>query len=110
MSREYCWVSQCYFYRAIEEAAQEHLESDKESTRMLGAFLKALEPVAYAVASYEESDSGPDYPIEMLIGLKRKLPELQNQLNDFLRPYERVMESAVRNYIKEQEKKIDFDT
>lgn len=63
MSREFgSWVSE-YFHTQIETCADDALAGECEITRKWGSVLKAMEPIAYSIASAEAHDSGEYDPI-----------------------------------------------
>ena len=97
MSREFGSYISGYFHQQIEQGAKDCLAGRDDITKLWGEFLEAFYPIAYAIASSEESDSGPDYPI---IETMHQLPELKRKLDaiaEFIEPFSRVAEEAVRN-------------
>lgn len=96
MSREFGEYSSGYFHQKIAGCADDCGGSRHELTKLWGEFLREFYDVAYAISSHEACDSGAAYPImesvEKLPVLRKKL----DQISSFLRPYQDVMEEAVR--------------
>jgi hypothetical protein len=65
-----------------------------------GEFLEEFTPIAFAIASSEACDSGPDYPI--LENLKRMaaLQACLSEVSKYLLPYQQVAEEAVRQTVQ----------
>lgn len=102
MSREFGSYHAGYFHYQMETAADDCLSGHDELTRLWGAFLREFAHVAYAIASSEANDSGPDYPI---FETMERLPELKRRLaaiEAYTAPYRAVAEAAVRRHIEDK--------
>lgn len=105
MSREFGEYMGGYFHTKVRFAADDALNGSQEITRLWGSVLDSLAEVAYAIASAEANDSGPDYPIfESLAQLPRIRNGLQ-EIESYLEPFRRVAEEAVRRSLTEQANK-----
>lgn len=98
MSMEFGSYSTGYFHYQIDTAAQDCLGGRDELTRLWGVFLVAFEPIAYDIAMSEANDSGPDASIMENIRQKKALAAALRAIEKYLEPYERVMQSAVREH------------
>ncbi len=105
MSREFGSCDSGYFHYQMQNAASDCLAGCDELTRLWGSFFKEFEDVAYAIASSEAGDSGPDFPI---LETMRKLESIRKAIRDiewYLKPFDLIATKAVEQYIKEQAKK-----
>lgn len=93
MSREFGSHQSGYFHTQMDQAASDCLDGRDELTKLWGKFLFEFKDVAWAIASSEACDSGPEYPIEMT---SERLPRLQDEL-DRIKDYvaKRKMESTL---------------
>lgn len=97
MSREFGSYSSGYFHTQMDQGATDCLEGRDPLTKLWGQFLREFAPVAYAIASSEACDSGPDFTI---IETLQRMPSMKARLDDivsFTEPYRRCMEQAVRS-------------
>jgi hypothetical protein len=104
MSREFGSYTSGYFHEKIESCASDAKCGRDFLTRLWGRLLGELYHVAYAVSTSEACDSGPDYPIMESI---LRMPELKKSLDEidqYLEPYRRVAENAVREAAKKEGK------
>ena len=79
MSRQFGSCQPGYFHSQIMTASEDCQEGNDELTRLWGDFLGAFYPIAYAIASSEAGDSGPDLPIKRTL---EHLPKLRQCLDD----------------------------
>lgn len=103
MSREFGSYSAGYFHTQIEYAYEDLRSGKDEISREWSKFFHEFQDVAYAIASSEAHDSGPDFPISTTI---KKLPSLVAALKDverFVQPYKAVADAAVRDAIKNED-------
>jgi hypothetical protein len=86
MSREFGSYEPGYFHYQMDLAAQDCREGNDELTRLWGGFLSAFYPIAYAIASSEAGDSGPDFPVnatkEHMAALRRELDKIEQYVLD----------------------------
>lgn len=96
MSREFGSYTAGYFHQQIETAANDCLAGRDQLTKLWGEFLREFQPIAYAISSSEECDSGPEYPImETMQHLPAMIKRMDN-IEQFMNTYKRVAEEAVK--------------
>ncbi len=100
MSREFGddhYHDKGFFHERLGQCADTCLtEGRDELTKLWGAVLQELTEVAWSISSSEACDSGPDDTILRTI---RDLPRIQaafKRVEEFVKPFERVAENAVR--------------
>ena len=106
MSREFGSYCSGYFHSQMSYAAEDLAEGEGELTRLWGKWFREFYDIAYAIANYEAADSGLYDPIMTTI---KKLPALKAAMaaiEEYLRPFEDVIEEAVREKVKEDNKEI----
>ena len=104
MSREFGSYTSGYFHYQMEVAAEDCKQGDYELTKLWGEFLAEFYDVAYAIASVEAGDSSPE---DSILTTMRKMEGLQARLNDikeYLKPFDRVAQVAVREALKKANK------
>jgi hypothetical protein len=102
MSGEFGSYNNGYFHTQMETAAYDCTNGRDQLTKLWGKFLHAFVPVAEGISYSEAYDSGPDDPIVVNIRQLKALRAALDEIEDYLRPYERVMQQAVREYQKDQ--------
>ena len=103
MSREFGSYSSGYFHMQMENAADDCERGGHEITRRWGKVLRAFVPIAYAIANVEAADSGEDDPIMESIRQWEELQRAMDDVRDYLYPFKRVMEEAVREEVERRE-------
>lgn len=102
MSREFGSCSSGYFHQQIENAASDCLNGKDDLTRLWGEFFREFEPVAYAIATSEACDSDVSYSIKENLRHIAKLKSALDSIDAYLKPFGRVADDAVREYINRQ--------
>lgn len=101
MSREFGSYVSGYFHSQIDYAAGDLAEGNGELTRLWGKWFREFYDTAYAIASYEAGDSGTYYPVITTIKALPALKQAMADIEEYLRPFERVMEEAIREKVKD---------
>jgi hypothetical protein len=104
MSREFGSHLRGYFHHQIEYAAQDCLDGRDETTRKWGKFLRALEPVAYAIATSEACDSGEEFPVMETIKHMPALEAALDEIKRHIKVYENIADQAVRDAMEKGNK------
>jgi predicted MarR family transcription regulator len=104
MSREFGSYTSGYFDSQMEQAASDLMTGSYALTRAWAPFFEEFCPVAYAIASSEAGDSGPDYSILETIRHIERLKALLGDIERHVEPYKRVADAAVRDALKAQER------
>jgi hypothetical protein len=100
MSREFGSCMGGYFNSQMEQAASDLMSGRDALTRVWAPFFEEFCPIAYAIASSEAGDSGPDYSILETIRHIDRLKALLGDIEKHVEPYKRVAETAVREALK----------
>jgi len=104
MSREFGSYCNGYFHTQMSQAADDCRGGREQITRLWGDFLAEFAEVAYSISSCEASDSCVDDPIMQSL---RSMPHLEKRLamiRDYLEPFKRVAETAVREAVEKKKK------
>jgi len=101
MSREFGSYNAGYFDSQMEYAAEDCEGGAYEITRRWGKVLRAFAPVAYAIACAEALDSSEYAPILASIQQWSEIRAAIEGLEDYLYPFKRIMEEAVRQAVEE---------
>ena len=105
MSGEYCEIYGAYFHNVILDAAETHLSSDNLITRKYGRLLKEISPAIKAIAWFEASDTGEDYPLGTTIDQLPKIAKALKELQYYIAPIAELVEQAKLDAIEEFNKK-----
>lgn len=97
MSREFGSYNSGYFDHQMEIAGKDCREGRDPLTKLWGEFLAEFQHVAYAIATSEACDSGPDYPIMENIQRMEELKRRLGNIESFLRPYSDCIRTAIRD-------------
>lgn len=101
LSREFGSYMSGYFHSQIDYAASDLAEGKGELTRLWGKWLEEFYKIAYAIASYEADDSGMYDPIVTTIKTLPALRVAMAAIEEYLDPFEDVMEMAVREKVED---------
>lgn len=104
MSREFGSYMSGYFHSQIGYAVGDLAEGSHELTRLWGKWFEEFYPVAYAIASCEACDSGAYDPIMTTIQKLSALKQAMAAIKEYLRPFEDVIEVAIREKIEKDSK------
>jgi hypothetical protein len=96
MSREFGSYCNGYFHEQIRLGAEDCLAGRDDLTRLWGAFLNEFNDIAYAIASSEACDSGPEATVIATIEKMKALKAALSKIEDFTEPHRRCMEHALR--------------
>lgn len=96
MSREFGSCPGGYLHEQISVAGEDLCGGRDPLTRLWGEFFREFSDIAYAICSSEASDSCPDDPIIENIRRMSALRECLKDIEDFLDPYKRVANEAIR--------------
>jgi hypothetical protein len=107
MSREFGSDMSGYFHTQIQFAADDCESGNDELTRLWGEWFREFYHIAYAIASSEACDSGPDFPIYETIQAMPKLKKIMKCIENYTMPYQDVMRRAVREKLQEIESTDD---
>ncbi len=102
MSREFGSYGNGYFDTQMEYAADDLAGGRDELSRVWAGFFQEFRHVAYAIASSEAHDSGPDYPIFETIQRIDALKESLRRVEQFVQPYRMVAREAVSQALKDK--------
>lgn len=95
MSREFGSYTSGYFHTQIRTAAEDCLGGGDKLTQLWGGVLRAFSEVAYAIASSEAGDSGPDFPIWRTITDMPGILAAIHDVQQYVEKYEKVAHLAV---------------
>lgn len=104
MSREFGSYSSGYFYQQIQTAAEDCVNTKDPLVQLWGEFLKEFSDVAYSIASSEAGDSAPYDPILETINKMDILAKKLNKIQEYVEPYKRVAEEAIRAHTEKKKK------
>ena len=94
MSREFGRYGRSgYFHDKIKEAARDARDGEHEITNCVGAILKELAPVAYAISSYEDADWGEDDLVSVLLIQRKRILKEVNLLIDLAAKAQEILDN-----------------
>tara|TARA_R100000951_G_scaffold101420_1_gene92927 strand:+ start:20613 stop:20936 length:324 start_codon:yes stop_codon:yes gene_type:complete len=106
MSREFGNYIGGYFHDKVRNALEDlEQEAGTGFHKEFIPLFESLYEIAYAISSVEACDSSLDRSIRTTIEQLPKLKQTLKDLEDSVYPYQQVARNAVREYIREQEKK-----
>jgi hypothetical protein len=103
MSREFGSYTNGYFHDQMKYAAEDLGGSGDPLSRLWGKFFDEFYHVAYAISSSEACDSGRDRPILETIERIDRLKKVLWEIEQYVRPYKDVAETAVRRALEKKE-------
>lgn len=105
MSREFGeYGCSGYFHQKLGAVVEDARSGKDPLTKLWGEFLESIQPVAYAIASSEARDAGPDFTIFQTIESFNEINRRLEAIRSFVEPYRRVAEEAVRSSLRNSKK------